>query len=270
MNKLVVVVLGFLCISSCFIGKLSNRNTGGCIYGKLHESFPFQNTIVRLIGTDYETKPDFRGNYSLKNIPVGKYKLTFIVNSFQYFVISDLVVKENEVSFVPVALPGDVYGTTTYTNYGKDIKISYKWKKRMIHKNELDKPCKVTGDIGYIKSRDKASQMKHLDSTPTVYFTRGNRRTFYSRDEQQYKVYTTQTNTKGYYTLDSLPCGIYSATYSYKDHRTRSGYYYFGILVRPDSVAVVNMDRIPSVHQIRTMTMPFRKWQEKYLSISNQ
>ncbi len=59
-------------------------------------------TIV-ILGTDYKTKTDSLGNYTLGNIPEGAYKIQIIADRFQTF-RKNILVKKNENTIVDFEL----------------------------------------------------------------------------------------------------------------------------------------------------------------------
>ncbi len=90
-----------LFVSNCIFGQTGSIS-GKVIDGKTIETLPGTKVIVE--NQPYRVITDLDGNFSFQNIPVGIYTLVFNYNGYNTKIISDVVVKSNEVNSFEIVM----------------------------------------------------------------------------------------------------------------------------------------------------------------------
>lgn len=128
-NKIgLFAVLFFLVVIKCFA-----QNTGE-INGKIVEKIskqPLPGVNIIVIGTNLGSSSDENGNYRIKNVPEGIYKLKVSYIGFNTYIEPDVrVVREksyyvNEIELIPLPIESqEVTITSGYFDYRKDMPVS--------------------------------------------------------------------------------------------------------------------------------------------------
>lgn len=99
MKKVIALVVLVSLVSKLFagIGKIEGKVTD-------ESNAPLVGATVKIEGTALGARTDMDGNYSIKNIELGKYNIEFSYVSFEKKIITDVIVKDGNINTVNVSM----------------------------------------------------------------------------------------------------------------------------------------------------------------------
>ena len=101
MNLKTLSIFIALFMSTCIFGQ-TGTISGKVTDGKTSETLPGVKILIE--NQIYKIISDLDGNFSFQNIPVGKYTLIFNYNGYNTKIISDILVKANEVTSFEIVM----------------------------------------------------------------------------------------------------------------------------------------------------------------------